>query len=234
MDKRIVVVTGGNRGIGFEICRQLAKRGLHVVLTARSAAKGRAAAAVLRDEGLEVEPRQLDVTSARSIKALATHLDKRHGRLDVLVNNAGVLLDPRGSRLLDSKVNTYRDTLETNLFGPLMLCQALVPLMRKNGYGRIVNLSSRLGQLSDMGTGTPAYRISKTALNALTRTLAAELRDTNILVNSMCPGWVKTDMGGPKAPRTPEAAADTAVWLATLPDGGPSGGFFRDRQPLPW
>ena len=234
MDKRIVVVTCGNRGIGFEICRQLAKRGLHVVLTARSAAKGRAAAAVLRDEGLEVEPRQLDVTSARSIKALATHLDKRHGRLDVLVNNAGVLLDPRGSRLLDSKVNTYRDTLETNLFGPLMLCQALVPLMRKNGYGRIVNLSSRLGQLSDMGTGTPAYRISKTALNALTRTLAAELRDTNILVNSMCPGWVKTDMGGPKAPRTPEAAADTAVWLATLPDGGPSGGFFRDRQPLPW
>lgn len=234
MDKRIVVVTGGNRGIGFEICRQLAKRGLHVVLTARSAAKGRAAAAVLRDEGLEVEPRQLDVTSARSIKALAAHLNKRHGRLDVLVNNAGVLLDPRGSRLLDSKVNTYRDTLETNLFGPLMLCQALVPLMRKNGYGRIVNLSSRLGQLSDMGTGTPAYRISKTALNALTRTLAAELRDTNILVNSMCPGWVKTDMGGPKAPRTPEEAADTAVWLATLPDGGPSGGFFRDRQPLPW
>jgi NAD(P)-dependent dehydrogenase (short-subunit alcohol dehydrogenase family) len=152
----------------------------------------------------------------------------------VLVNNAGVMLDPRGSRVLDARPKTFRDTLEANMLGPLQLMQALVPLMKKHGYGRIVNVASGQGQLSDMGVGTPAYRVSKTALNALTRTFAAELHGTGILVNSMCPGWVKTDMGGPNAPRTVEQAADTAVWLATLPDDGPNGGFFRDRQPIPW
>jgi NAD(P)-dependent dehydrogenase (short-subunit alcohol dehydrogenase family) len=136
--------------------------------------------------------------------------------------------------VLDSKLVTWRDTLETNLIGPLLLAQVLVPLMKRNGYGRIVNVSSGQGQLSDMGVGTPAYRVSKTALNALTRTLAAELKGSGILVNSMCPGWVRTDMGGAGAPRTVEQGADTAVWLATLPDDGPSGGFFRDRRPIPW
>lgn len=231
---RIAVVTGANRGIGREICHQLALRGLIVVLTSRSAAKGRNAVGSLRNDGLEVDYHVLDVTSPVSIKALATYIAERHGRLDVLVNNAGVLLDPRGSRVLDAKPDTFRDTLETNFFGPLQLCQALVPMMMNNKYGRIVNLSSGLGQLSDMGAGTPAYRVSKTAVNVLTRTLAAELRGTGILVNSMCPGWVKTDMGGAAAPRTVEQAADTAVWLATLPDNGPSGGFFRDRKPIPW
>ncbi len=232
--KRIALVTGANRGIGFEICRQLAQRGLHVVLASRDAVKGKAAAEALRGEGLDVEPRTLDVTSARSINALAAWLDKHHGRLDVLVNNAGIMIDPRGSRFLDSGIDTYRGTLETNLFGPLLLSQALAPLMKKNGYGRIVNMSSELGQLSDMGAGTPAYRISKTALNALTRILAADLKDANILVNTMSPGWVKTDMGGPHAPRTPQQAAVTAVWLATLPDKGPSGGFYLDRKQIPW
>jgi NAD(P)-dependent dehydrogenase (short-subunit alcohol dehydrogenase family) len=144
------------------------------------------------------------------------------------------MLDPRGSRVLDSKLVTWRDTLETNLIGPLLLAQALVPLMKRNGYGRIVNVSSGQGQLSDMGVGTPAYRVSKTALNALTRTLAADLKGSGILVNSMCPGWVRTDMGGAGAPRTVEQGADTAVWLATLPDDGPSGGMFRDRRSIPW
>ncbi|MGZ8155999.1 MAG: SDR family oxidoreductase [Burkholderiales bacterium] len=232
--ERIALVTGGNRGIGFEICRQLARQGLAVVLTARDAGKGKAAAKTLQDEGLAVEFHRLDVTSCRSIRACVASVAERRGHIDVLVNNAGVLLDPRGSRFLDSKLDTYRDTLETNLFGPLQLAQAVVPLMKANRYGRIVNLSSGLGQLADMGTGTPAYRLSKTALNALTRILAAEFRESNILANSMCPGWVKTGMGGDQAPKSPREAAETAVWLATLPNDGPSGGFFRDCKPVHW
>jgi NAD(P)-dependent dehydrogenase (short-subunit alcohol dehydrogenase family) len=231
---RIALVTGGNRGIGLEICRQLAQHGLAVVLAARDTTKGKAAAKALQDEGLQVEFHRLDVTSCRSIRACVSALGERRGRIDVLVNNAGILIDPRGSRFLDSKLDTYRDTLETNLFGPLQLAQAVIPLMKANRYGRIVNVSSGQGQLSEMGAGTPAYRMSKTALNALTRILSAEFGASNILVNSMCPGWVRTGMGGEGAPRTPEQGADTALWLATLPDGGPSGGFFRDRQPIPW
>jgi len=235
MDKRVAVVTGANRGIGFEICRQLGRRGgIRVVLTARDGTKGNAAAEKLRDEGLDVEFHPLDVTSDSSVKTFAGWLQGAGKRCDILVNNAGVMLDPRGSRVLDSKVKTYHDTLETNFIGPLMMIQALAPLMKKNGYGRIVNVSSGQGQLSDMGVGTPAYRVSKTALNALTRTLAAELQGSGILVNSMCPGWVKSDMGGAGAPRTLEQGADTAVWLATLPDDGPGGGYFRDRKRIPW
>jgi NAD(P)-dependent dehydrogenase (short-subunit alcohol dehydrogenase family) len=230
------VVTGGNRGIGFEICRQFAKRGggFRVVLTARDEKKGNAAARKLRGDGLEVDFHALDVTDEKSIRALAAWLDSNCKRCDVLVNNAGIMADPRGSRVLDSRLETWHETLATNLIGPLLLIQSLVPLMKKNGYGRVVNMSSGQGQLSDMGPGTPAYRVSKTALNALTRTLAAELKGSGILVNSMCPGWVKTDMGGASAPRTVEQGADTAVWLATLPDRGPSGGFFRDRKPIAW
>jgi len=234
-EDRIAVVTGANRGIGFEIARQLARqRGIRVVLTARDEAKAREAAGRLKREGLEVDIHPLDVTRDHGIRAIAEWVEKRYGRCDILVNNAGVMLDPRGSRVLDSKAQTYLDTLETNLLGPLRMIQAMVPLMKKNRYGRIVNLSSGQGQLSDMGVGTPAYRVSKTALNALTRTLAADLEGSGVLVNAMCPGWVKTDMGGPGAPRTVEQGADTAVWLATLPDGGPAGGFFRDRKPIPW
>jgi NAD(P)-dependent dehydrogenase (short-subunit alcohol dehydrogenase family) len=231
---RIALVSGGNRGIGFEICRQLGAKGVTVVLGARDAGQGKAAAKTLQAEGHRVEFHRLDVTSCRSIRACVAALAERHGRIDVLVNNAGVMSDPRGSRFLDSKLDTYRDTLEANLYGPLQLAQAVVPLMKAKRYGRIVNMSSGLGQLSDMGAGTPAYRISKTALNALTRIVSAEFRDNNILVNSMCPGWVRTRMGGESAPRTTAQGADTAVWLATLPDDGPSGGFFRDREPIAW
>ena len=235
MNKRVAVVTGGNRGIGIEICRQLAKvDGMHAVLAARDAKKGETAAQKLRDEGLDVEFYPLDVTSEPGVKTFAVWLEATCKRCDILINNAGVMLDPRGSRVLDSTLVNWRDTLETNLIGPLLLSQALVPLMKRNDYGRIVNVSSGQGQLSDMGVGTPAYRVSKTALNALTRTLAAELKGSGILVNSMCPGWVRTDMGGAGAPRTVEQGADTAVWLATLPDDGPSGDFFRDRRPIPW
>ena len=229
MDKRIAVVTGANRGIGLEICRQLTKTGMYVILTARDGSKAKAAG----DE-IAVESHPLDVDEDESVKSFVRWLTGTHGRCDVLVNNAGVMLDPRGSRIPDTKIETWRATLETNLLGPLRMIQAILPLMKKNRYGRIVNLSSGQGQLSEMSVGTPAYRVSKTALNALTRTTAAELHGTGILVNAMCPGWVRTDMGGSGAPRGVEQGADTAVWLATLPDNGPSGGYFRDRKPIPW
>jgi NAD(P)-dependent dehydrogenase (short-subunit alcohol dehydrogenase family) len=231
---RIALVSGGNRGIGFAICAQLAARGLTVVLSARDAGTGKSAAKTLQDAGLPVEFHRMDVTSCRSIRACVAAVSERLGRIDVLVNNAGIMIDPRGSRFLDSKLDTYRDTLETNFFGPLQLTQAVVPLMKAARYGRIVNVSSGLGQLSDMGPGTPAYRVSKAALNALTRIVAAEFRESNILVNAVCPGWTRTRIGGEAASRTPEEAAGTAVWLATLPDDGPSGAFFRDRQAIAW
>ena len=231
---RIALVSGGNRGIGFEICRQLAGKGLAVVLTARDAAQGKAAAKALHESGLKVEFQRLDVTSCRSIRACVAAVAERRGRIDVLVNNAGIMIDPHGSRFLDSKLDTYRDTLETNLFGPLQLSQAVVPLMKAHRYGRIVNISSGLGQLSEMGAGTPAYRISKAAINALTRILATEFKESNILVNSSCPGWVRTRMGGGSAPRSVAQGADTAVWLATLPANGPTGGVFRDRKSIAW
>ncbi len=231
---RIAVVTGANRGLGREIARQLLGRGLQVVLTARDPDQGEAAAARLRGDGLAPRFHPLDVTDDASVAALRDWLEHSFRRLDVLVNNAGVMLDTDGRRIAELPLDTLGRTLETNLYGPLRVTQALLPLMGRHGYGRIVNMASSLGQLADMGWGTPAYRISKTALNALTRILAAELAGTNIKVNSLCPGWVRTDMGGPNATRTVEEGADTAVWLATLPDDGPSGGFFRDRAPIPW
>ncbi|MBE9177896.1 SDR family oxidoreductase [Oculatella sp. LEGE 06141] len=234
MSTKIAVVTGGNRGIGFEACRQLASHEMRVVLASRDEAKGRAAAEQLRGEGLAVIAHPLDVVDPGSIAAIAAFLRQEFGQVDVLVNNAGIYLDQSGDSILSAQVDTVRQTMETNVYGPLQLCQAIVPLMKEHHYGRIVNVSSGAGQLHDMSAGHPAYRMSKTALNALTRVLAAELDGTNILVNSVCPGWVKTDMGGANAPRTPAQGADTITWLATLPEGGPSGGFFRDRQPIEW
>lgn len=136
--------------------------------------------------------------------------------------------------MFKTRLDILDATLKTNFYGPLLLCQAFVPLMKRNKYGRIVNVSSGLGQLDSLGSGYPAYELSKAALNALTLSMARELRGTNVLINAMCPGWVRTDMGGWHAPRSVEEGADTVVWLATLPDGGPQGGFFRDRQPIPW
>lgn len=235
--KPVALVTGGNKGIGFEICRGLARAGLSVLLGARDPEKGEKAAKALAAEGLDVAFLSLDVASEPSIRAAAARIEKERGCLDALVNNAGVFLDKDegdAGTALTAKVETVRRTMETNVYGPLLLCQAFVPLMEKCGYGRIVNLSSGLGQLSDMQGAWPGYRLSKAALNALTRILAAETAGRGILVNAMCPGWVRTDMGGEGAPRTAPQGADTAVWLGTLPDGGPTGGFFRDRRPIPW
>ncbi len=234
MKTRVVVVTGGNRGIGREICRQLAKLDLMVVLTSRSQKDGLEAVAEFDKQELPVRYCPLDVTDPSHILKLKDFLIKEFGRCDCLVNNAGIFLDNNEGNFFNTDVATVRETMETNVCGPYLLCQALVPLMKKNNYGRIVNLSSGLGQLSEMGGGYPAYRMSKTAINVVTRVLAAELADTNILVNSMCPGWVKTRMGGSGAVRSVEQGADTAVWLATMPDGGPTGKLFRDRKEISW
>ncbi|MFN2308587.1 MAG: SDR family oxidoreductase [Gammaproteobacteria bacterium] len=237
-DIRIAVVTGANRGLGLETCRQLARGGLSVVLTSRDPDKGRSAAEALRGTGLDVRHHPLDVTDLQSIQRLAAFIESEFGRLDVLVNNAGVFLDPLdapdpgAASVLRADLDVVRRSMETNVYGPLQLCQVLVPLMQ--GRGRIVNLSSGMGQLSEMNGCCPGYRLSKVALNALTRILADELQTTRIKVNSVCPGWVRTDMGGPHAERPVEQGAETIVWLATLPEDGPSGGFFRDRKPIPW
>lgn len=244
VDMKVAVVTGGNRGIGFEICRQLARRGFRVVLAARDEGKGARAAAELAADreaamaGGEVVGMILDVADAGSIRRFADLLRTRHGRLDVLVNNAAVFLDGPDSAApapaMQVPIEALRRTLETNTYGPYLLIQVLAPLIKESGGGRIVNMSSGMGQLSDMNGEWPGYRISKTALNALTRIFADELRPDNIQVNSVSPGWVRTDMGGPNAPSTPDQGADTAVWLATHPDGGPTGGFFRNRSSIPW
>jgi len=238
--QRVAVVTGANRGIGFEICRQLAQKGLLVVLTSRDQEKGLEACKKLAKEEYNVRYCQLDITHAAHINRLWSFLHKEFGRCDCLINNAGIFLDrpgPDNNRtpgVFDVSAETLRQTMETNVYGPLLLCQAVIPLMKKNHYGRIVNLSSGLGQLSEMNGGYPAYRISKTAINALTRIVADEVKNQNILINSVCPGWVKTGMGGPNATRSIPEGADTAVWLAILPDNGPRGKFFRDRKEIPW
>jgi NAD(P)-dependent dehydrogenase (short-subunit alcohol dehydrogenase family) len=220
------LVSGANRGIGREIARQLAvDHGFHVLAGARDPE-----AADQQERGIEVV--HLDVTDQASVDRLAERIGADPGRLDVLVNNAGIHGGYEG--VADFDLERAKQVLETNLFGAWRLSQAMLPLLERAPHPRIVNVSSGAGQLEDMGGGGAAYRISKTALNALTRTLAAAQRSSGVLVNTMCPGWVRTDMGGTGAPRSVEEGADTAVWLATLPDDGPSGGFFRDRRPIPW
>jgi len=229
-NERIALVSGGNRGIGLEVCRQLAEIGYTVVIGSREEEKGRAAA-----EGLEgnVIPHQLDVSDAGSVDRMAAFVEDEFGRLDILVNNAAISND-EGQRGVDADLGRVKEALEANLLGAWRLCELAIPFMRRNGYGRIVNVSTGLAALEDMGGGSPGYRVSKTALNALTRILASELRGSGILVNAVNPGWVQTEMGGSGATRPVEEGAEALVWAATLPNNGPTGGFFQDRRPVPW
>ncbi len=231
--KKVAIVTGGNRGIGREIARQLAKNDVFVVIGARDPARGEEAAAELRGRKTNVVSYALDVNDTKSVQRFVERVEKEHGAPGILVNNAGVYPESTDAKVTDTRTSVWRETFETNLFGAVRMCREVVPLMRKLRTGRIVNISSGLGQLHHMGEGSPAYRVSKAALNALTRTLAAEVAGAGILVNSMSPGWVKTDMGGEEAPRSVEEGADTAVWLCLLPSNGPTGQFFRDRKPIP-
>jgi NAD(P)-dependent dehydrogenase (short-subunit alcohol dehydrogenase family) len=229
---RIALVTGANRGIGFEVCRQLAGRRYVVLLTARDSVKAKAAASKLSSVGA-VEPLHLDVADPRTIQNAATTIESRYGCLDVLINNAGVNYDTWETAENADIDGTAFETITTNLLGPWRMCQAFLPLLRKSRAARIVNVSSESGSLANMGAGPPAYQVTKAALNALTRTLAGELGRGRILVNAVCPGWVATDMGGAGGRPLADGAAGI-VWAATLPDGGPTGGFFRDGKPLPW
>jgi NAD(P)-dependent dehydrogenase (short-subunit alcohol dehydrogenase family) len=239
MKHQVALVTGSNRGIGFEIAKQLSMKKIQVILTSRDSANGEAAARKIAGDGAKkVVAMKLDVSNQVSVDNLSDEVEKTFGRLDILVNNAAILIDK------DNVVASYADlettvktTLETNLIGAWRMCKAFIPLMKKNGFGRIVNISSGAGEFKYMATSGgywPAYSVSMASLNALTVMLASELRGTNILVNAVCPGWVRTDMGGSNAPRSVEEGAATPVWLATLPDGGPTGHNFFDKKQINW
>jgi NAD(P)-dependent dehydrogenase (short-subunit alcohol dehydrogenase family) len=220
----VALVTGGNRGIGLEVCRQLAHNGHDVILGSRDKAKGERAAAGIEER---VRVLELDVADPQSAQRAAQELEQ----LDVLVNNAAILYDT-WANATDADLAEVHEALETNLFGAWRTAQAFLAQLRRSGHGRIVNVSSGSGSLSEMGAGTPAYSISKAGLNALTRILAAELSGDRILVNAICPGWTDTDMGQGGRPVSEGAAG--IVWAAELPDDGPTGGFFRDGRPLAW
>jgi NAD(P)-dependent dehydrogenase (short-subunit alcohol dehydrogenase family) len=235
--KPLAVVTGAYRGLGLETCRQLAQRGYRVLLTARRDEQGEQAAAELTEAGLEMAFQRLDVTDEASRLALRDRIQQDEGAFEVLVNNAGIFPGPfpgtPESSILQAELEPIRQAFETNTLAPLRLCQLLIPLM--DGHGRVVNVASGMGQLSDMNGFCPAYRLSKTALNAVTRIFADELGpDSGIKINSVCPGWVRTEMGGANAELSIDEGVKGIVWAATLPDDGPSGGFFRHGEPIPW
>lgn len=242
--KKISLVTGANRGLGLETCRRLAEMDHTVILTSRDMTKGKAAAQNLSKKGLQIYYHPLDVTDIQSIQTIRTYVEDGFGRLDILINNAGIFLDTTDVTDLETvqkltspfqaKREVLIQTFKTNTLGPFFMCQTFIPLMIKNRYGRVVNVTSQLGQLSTMGSGWTSYRISKTALNAVTRIFAKETEGMNILVNSVHPGWVQTDMGGPSAPKSVAEGVETILWASTLPKGGPTGLFFKDKEPISW
>ena len=233
MTTRIALITGANKGIGFELARQLGKAGVMVILCARDLTKGKQAAEQLLKEGITVDPQELDVTHADHLKRLVAYVEKTHGKLDFLVNNAGIFSDPTESILTVTPENIER-VMATNTFAPLLITQAFAPLLEKSDQGRVLNISSGLGQLNDMDNQYAAYSISKTALNAVTRQLAGALMDAGVTVNTICPGWVRTDMGGPNAERSPEQSVNGIAPLLLNPKEKRTGCFLRDGQEIPW
>jgi len=232
-DERVALVTGANRGLGLETSRRLAAEGYRVLMACRDEASGRVAAQSLEGLTERLEVVALDITDRASVDALVDHVETTYGRLDVLVNNAGIMPD-RGQSFFETGPEVVRRCFETNTLGAFHMCQAFVPMMRAQDFGRVVNVSTGMAQLSSMNGGAVAYRMSKAALHALTRVVHDETRGTYVKVNAVCPGWVQTDLGGQGATRTIEEGVDGIFWLATLRNDGPSGGFFRDCKQLDW
>jgi NAD(P)-dependent dehydrogenase (short-subunit alcohol dehydrogenase family) len=232
-DKQVALVTGGNRGIGYELVKQLALNGFKVILASRDPEMGHEAAQKLKESNLDVSFVVMDVDDQESICHSATTVNEEYGRLDVLINNAGVYLD-ENEKLLTMEPSILEGTMTTNFFGTYHVIRSIIPLMEKQGYGRIINVSSEYGAMSEMSyQGVGAYKLSKLALNGLTRLVAAEING-DIKINAVDPGWVSTDMGGPSAPRTPKQAAESILWLATIGPEGPNGEFFRDGRRIDW
>jgi len=240
--KKIALVTGANKGIGFETARQLGQKGMTVLVGARDEAKATTAAGRLRKEGLDVQGVVVDVNDDTSIANAAARIERDYGRLDVLVNNAGVMLDDEKKKVSQQSIEVWRKTFDTNLFGVIATTQAMLPLLRKSDAGRIVNLSSILGSIQLHATPgspvydskVPAYNVSKSAVNAYTVQLAYELKDTPMKVNAAHPGWVKTEMGGEGATMEVSDGAKTSVALATLGADGPNGAYMHMGETLPW
>jgi NAD(P)-dependent dehydrogenase (short-subunit alcohol dehydrogenase family) len=242
-NKKTAFITGANKGIGLETARQLGKKEITVLLGARDIKKGKAAAEELRKDGIDAHAIEIDVSDPESIKKAAAQVESDFGRLDILVNNAGVMADDRGKKVSEQSLDTWRETFDTNVFGLIATTDAFLPLLRKSGAGRIVNLSSILGSIefhAKPGSpvyeskDTPAYNVSKAAVNAYTVQLAYELKDTKVKVNAAHPGWVKTDMGGAGAMMEIEDGAKTSVALATVGADGPNGAYVHMGEPLPW
>lgn len=233
MKNKIALVTGANRGIGLAVVKELLRKGYKTILTSRSEGSGKKTMARLQNYDDLLHYHQLDVDDNESIGRLVKYVETSFGKLDILVNNAGINYDTWQSAE-NADLDNVAETINTNLFGPWRMSQAFIPMMKKHGYGRIVNVSSGAGALNGMQAGTPGYSVSKAALNALTIKFGLSLQGTGILVNSVCPGWVRTDMGGMDADRSPEQGAETIVWLAELPDDGPTGKFFRDKKVIPF
>ncbi|QDK39228.1 SDR family NAD(P)-dependent oxidoreductase [Bdellovibrio sp. NC01] len=235
--KKLAIVTGASRGLGLATSEALAQRGYKVVMAMRNPEKAQKVINNLKMKDLDVVAMKLDVAQEKSINDFVEAFRREYGFVDVLVNNAGIFIDNEeggDKSVFKTKASTIQKTLATNTIGPFLLTQKLFPLMKQEGYGRIVNVSSGMGQLGEMDGAYAAYRMSKTALNVVTRVFAAEAGGADVLVNSICPGWVKTDMGGQGANRTIDQGIKGILWAATLPKGGPNGGFFRDGEPIEW
>ena len=228
----IALVTGANKGIGLEVVKQLAKLNHTVFLGSRDLKKGLDVKSTLSAHD-NIEVIQLDVTDGHSIQACFQTINSRHGRLDILVNNAGINYDT-WQNVANADLQNVRETIETNLFGPWTMIQTFLPLMQKNNYGRIVNVSSGAGSFGSLSSNTPGYSMSKVGLNVLTIQFDDHIINSDILINAVCPGWVRTDMGGMSASCSVEEGADTIIWLTQLPKGGVSGRFFRDREEISW